>query len=154
MRGKDDARFRPQRSRARIRQPHAAARRFMIQTSLEIPVPAAVAWRLLTDTEAWPRWGPSVRAVDAPARHVGPGMRGRGRSTLGPWLRFEITRWQAGVRWVWRVAGVAASGHVVEPIGPARCRVAFVVPPWAPFYVPVCRAALRRLHDLALAESD
>jgi hypothetical protein len=25
-------------------------------------------WRLLTDTQAWPRRGPSVLAVDAPAR--------------------------------------------------------------------------------------
>jgi hypothetical protein len=123
----------------------------MIEASLDIPVPAAVAWRLLTDTEAWPRWGPSVRAVDAPTRHIGPDTRGRVQTALGPWLPFEITHWQPGVRWDWRVAGVPATGHVVTPLGPSRCRVAFAVPPWAPFYVPVCRAALRRLRDLALA---
>jgi Polyketide cyclase / dehydrase and lipid transport len=126
----------------------------MIRTGLEIPAAAAVAWRLLIDTEAWPRWGPSVIAVDAPARHIGPAMSGRVQTALGPWLPFEITDWHAGVRWSWRVAGVPATGHVVESLGPGRCRVAFTIPIWAPFYVPVCRAALRRLRDLALAEAD
>lgn len=124
----------------------------MIQTHLEIPAPAAVAWRLLTDTEAWPRWGPSVRAVDAPARYIGPGLRGRVRTAAGLWLPFEITDWEAGARWGWRVASVPATGHIVTSIGPDRCRVTFAVPSWAPFYVPVCRTALRRLRDLA-AES-
>jgi len=123
----------------------------MTQTSLEIPVPAAVAWRLLTDTQAWPRWGPSVLAVDAPTRFIGPGMRGRVRTALGLWLPFEITDWQAGRRWGWRVAGLPATGHIVATIGPTRCRVTFTVPAWAPFYVPVCRAALRRLREFALA---
>ena len=127
----------------------------MIQTGLEIPVPAAVAWRLLTDTEAWPRWGPSVRAVDAPARLIGPGMRGRVRTALGLWFPFEISDWQAGCRWGWRVAGLPATGHIVAAVGPARCRVTFTIPSWAPFYVPVCRAALRRMRHLALAaEAD
>jgi len=116
-----------------------------------MPVPAAVAWQLLTDTEAWPRWGPSVLAVDAPARLIGPGMRGRVQTALGLWLPFEITDWQAGSRWGWRVAGLPATGHIVAAVGPARCRVTFTIPKWALFYVPVCRAALRRLLDLALA---
>jgi len=126
----------------------------MIEAILEIPVPAAVAWWLLTDTEAWPRWGPSVIAVDAPARRIGPGMRGRVKTAPGPWLPFEITDWQAGRRWSWRVAGVPATGHAVEPLAPGRCRVAFTIPIWAPFYAPVCRAALRRLRELALAEAN
>jgi hypothetical protein len=123
----------------------------MIQTHLEIPVPAAVAWRLLTDTEAWPLWGPSVRAVDAPMRRIGPGLRGRVRTALGVWLPFEVTRWEPGTRWDWRVAGIPATAHVVAPIEPDRCRVTFLIPPWAPFYVPVCRLALRRLLDLSVA---
>jgi hypothetical protein len=129
-----------------------ARRRQMIEAALEIPAPAAVAWRLLTDTEAWPRWGPSVLAVDAPARFICPGVRGRVRTRLGLWLPFEITDWQAGCRWAWRVAGLPATGHVVAAVGPARCRVTFTIPTWAPFYVPVCRVALRRLGGLALAE--
>lgn len=123
----------------------------MLQTELEIAVPAAVAWRLLIDTEAWPAWGPSVRAVDAPVRFIGPGLHGRVQTTPGLWLPFEITEWQAGRHWAWRVAGMPATGHIVAATGAARCRVTFTVPTWAPFYVPVCRVALGRLCDLALA---
>lgn len=123
----------------------------MLQTALDIAVPAAVAWRLLIDTEAWPRWGPSVGAVDAPARLAGPGLRGRVQTTPGLWLPFEITTWRDSHEWAWRVAGVPATGHLVVPLGRARCRVVFAVPAWAPLYLPVCGMALRRLHDLALA---
>jgi hypothetical protein len=43
----------------------------------------------------------------------------------------------------------------VAEVGPAKCRVAFEIPTWAPFHVPVCRAALRRLHKIALvADAD
>jgi len=121
----------------------------MPQTSLELPASAASAWRLLTDTEAWPRWGPSVRAVDAPARFIGPGLRGRVQTTVGLWLPFEITRWEDGRAWHWRVGGVPATGHLVEPLGHGRCRVTFTVPVWAPLYLPVCRLALQRLRALA-----
>ena len=121
----------------------------MIEASLEIPVPAAVAWRLLTDTEAWPRWGPSVRAVEAPSRHIERGLRGRVRTTPGLWLPFEITHWRADHEWAWKVGAVPATGHIVEAIGPARCRVTFTVPSWAPLYLPVCRLALHRLRELA-----
>jgi len=93
---------------------------------------------------------PSTRRRATSAR----GCAGGSRQALGSWLRFEITDWEAGRRWSWRVVGVPATDHVVEPLGPGRCRVAFAVPRWAPFYLPVCRAALRRLRDIALAEAD
>jgi hypothetical protein len=117
--------------------------------ALELPVPAAVAWDLLTDTESWPHWGPSVRAVQAPRRRIGPGMRGRVCTPLGIWLPFEVTHWQDGSAWSWRVAGIEATGHVVAPVGRHHCRVTFTVPSWAPFYLPVCRSALQRLRRLA-----
>lgn len=110
---------------------------------------ADVAWRLLTDTEAWPRWGPSVRAVDAPARFIDAGMRGRVQTVAGLWLPFEVTAWEPGRSWSWRVAGVAATGHRVVPVDLRACQVEFTVPAWAPFYLPVCAAALRRLDRLA-----
>lgn len=56
-----------------------------------IPLRAAVAWRLLIDTNEWRRWGPIVRAVDAPERRVGLGMHGRVHALGGIWLPFEIT---------------------------------------------------------------
>jgi hypothetical protein len=121
----------------------------MLKVTATIDAPAAVAWALLTDTHAWPHWGPSVRKVDAPARFIAAGTRGRVQTTPGPRLPFEITEWQEGTYWRWRVAGVAATGHRVTPTGPQRCDLTFTVPSWAPFYVPVCRLALRRLAALA-----
>lgn len=90
----------------------------MLQVTATIDAPAAVAWALLTDTHAWPHWGPSVRKVDAPARLI--------------------------------AAGIPATGHRVTPTGPQRCDLTFTIPSWAPFYVPVCRLALRRLAALAV----
>jgi len=116
---------------------------------LEIAAPASVAWRLLVDTHEWPRWGPSVRAVAAPARCIGPGVHGRVQTAAGLWLPFQITDWRPERYWAWRVGGVAATGHGVEPIDPRRCRVCFLIPRWAPFYRPICRQALRRIAALA-----
>jgi hypothetical protein len=121
----------------------------MLEVTDTVRASAADAWRLLTDTQAWPRWGPSVRAVEAPARFIAPGMRGRVQTAPGLWLPFEITDWQADRHWAWKVAGIPATGHTVTPTGPEACRVTFTIPAWAPFYLPVCRAALRKLNALA-----
>ncbi|UHD17889.1 SRPBCC family protein [Thiocapsa bogorovii] len=121
----------------------------MNQVSRIIEAPAGVAWRILTDTREWPIWGPSVRAVDVPADLIGPGMRGRIQTPVGLWLPFEIIRWEPEHAWAWRVAGVEATGHRVDPLGPGRCRVTFEIPRWAPLYRLVCDAALRRIEERA-----
>jgi len=123
----------------------------MHSVSLDINAPAHIAWRLLIDTVEWPRWGPSVRAVDAPQRLIGPGIRGRIQTPPGLWLPFEITAWQAGEEWAWRVAGIEATGHRVECLGAERCRVSFLVPRWAPLYRPICASALRKIAERAKA---
>ena len=122
----------------------------MLEVSATIASSAAVAWGLLTDTHAWPQWGPSVRAVDSPARVITAGTRGRVQTTVGLWVPFEITDWEEGACWAWRVAGVPATGHRVTPVAATSSRVVFLIPRWAPFYRPVCRAALRRLNALAV----
>ncbi len=121
----------------------------MLEVAATLNSPAAVAWQLLTDTHTWPEWGPSVRAVAAPTRFITAGTRGRVQTTPGLWLPFAITDWEEGRAWGWRVAGVPATGHRVTPLTTSSCRVAFTIPRWAPFYVPVCRLALRRLEVLA-----
>lgn len=126
----------------------------MLEVAATLEVPAAVAWRLLTDTHDWPQWGPSVRAVDAPARFIAAGMRGRVQTTPGVWLPFEITEWEEGRCWAWRVGGIPATGHRVTPVTASSCRVTFTIPRWAPFYVPVCRTALRRIESLASSPDD
>jgi uncharacterized protein YndB with AHSA1/START domain len=52
-------------------------------TTGQIPAPASIVWRILTDTHAWPRWGPSVRAVKAPHRYIEPGDEGRVQTAVG-----------------------------------------------------------------------
>jgi uncharacterized protein YndB with AHSA1/START domain len=103
------------------------------------------AWELLSNTARWPDWGPSVVAVEPAAARVEPGLRGRVRTIAGFSLPFEITAVEAGRSWRWRVAGIAATGHRVERLGPDRCRVVFEVPRWAAPYAIVCRVALRRM---------
>jgi uncharacterized protein YndB with AHSA1/START domain len=124
-----------------------------MDVAAEIDAPSELVWRLLASTSRWPEWGPSVLAVDPRARLVEPGLRGRVRTRLGFWLPFEVTEVDPGRAWRWRVAGVAATGHRVEPLGPRRCRAVFEVPWWAASYGLVCRAALRRLSRLAAPET-
>lgn len=120
----------------------------MLEVSADIASSSAIAWALLTDTHAWSQWGPSVRAVDAPQRFISAGTRGRVQTMPGLWLPFEITDWEEGRVWAWRVGGIPATGHRVTPVTASSCRVAFLIPRWAPFYVPVCRIALHRIASL------
>jgi len=106
--------------------------------------PSQLAWSVLTDVATWPRWGPSVTAVRLDGQELGPEATGQVRTPVGLWLPFAITRWDEGHRWGWRVAGVPATGHRVEPDGQG-CRIAFEVPVLAAPYVVACRIALRRL---------
>ena len=125
-----------------------------METTARICADSATVWRLLTDTRQWPRWGPSVRAVDCPDRFVGPGSRGRVQTALGLWLPFQITDFEEDAAWSWVVAGIPATGHRVQAIDPDSCRLTFTVPSWAPFYLPVCAAAIRRIGRLAQRDDN
>jgi hypothetical protein len=115
-------------------------------------------WDVLVDTEAWPRWGPTVSAVDleegdgaGPAgTRVRLGTRGRVRTPVGLWLPFEVTEWVEGERWAWRVAGVPATSHAVRPTA-TGAEVVMAVPWWAPAYLAVCEVGVRRVARLAEA---
>lgn len=71
------------------------------------------------------------------------------RTAAGVSLPFAVTRFDDGRRWAWRVAGVTATDHRVEP-SPGGSTVTFGVPWWAPGYLAVCAIALRRIERLAL----
>ena len=109
------------------------------------------AWDLLTDTDRWPDWGPSVRGVECDRRYIEAGTTGRVRVPGGLELPFRITAC-APYRWTWRVARVPATGHRVDP--PAgestadRCRVGFELPVLAAGYAPVCLRALDCVESL------
>jgi uncharacterized protein YndB with AHSA1/START domain len=119
-----------------------------METSVEIPAPAAAAWKLLTDTSRWPEWGPSVCRVESAQQYIGPGSTGRVRTIIGVWLPFRVTQFVAGHRWDWEVAGIPATGHRVESLGPDRCRVVFQVPLLATPYLAVCRLAAHRIRNI------
>jgi hypothetical protein len=120
----------------------------------DIAAPAHVSWHLLTDVTQWPEWGPSVRSARLHEDGFGLGSTGVVSTVLGVDLPFEITAFDPGVRWAWKVAGVPATDHTVTALGPDRSRVGFGVPSIAAPYLAVCRRALTRLEGLALAAPE
>lgn len=116
--------------------------------SRRIDAPAATVWRILTDLDQWPLWGPSVRHAELAggARELGRGVRGTVWTAIGIPMPFEITEFDPGRRWNWSVAGVPATGHEVIPVGDC-CIARFEVPRWAVPYLTVCSIALSRIAD-------
>ena len=117
-------------------------------------------WKIITDTHQWPRWGPSVQRVESPNRFIQKGDRGRVKTAAGIWLPFEITEFEPERYWAWKVAGVRATGHRVEPVGnagsdpdePGGCRLIFEAPAIAFPYLSVCRWAAGRIRRMAEAD--
>ena len=124
----------------------------MLPVSRTMAVPASSAWDLLVDTHKWSQWGPSVRAVELAGGRLGIGSHGRVQTPFGVWLPFQVTQFEEGRSWAWKVAGVPATTHKVEDhrIG---CKVTFGVPLLAGPYVLLCGAALKRIEQLAMARS-
>lgn len=109
----------------------------------------SVVWDLLTDLDCWHHWGPSVRDARLDGESFQAGATGTVTTVLGVELPFEITSYSEGERWAWKVLGVPATDHTVEPLGSDRCRVSFGVPWPAGPYGVVCRLALGRIETMA-----
>jgi len=120
--------------------------------SLELPADAGDVWELFADTRRWPEWGPSVSDVRSEERYVREGLEGQVKVLGAAWVPFEVTT-AAERRWTWAVAGIPATGHRVETVGPGRSRAVFELSPLAAGYVPVCQRALKRM-EAALADDD
>lgn len=103
-------------------------------------------WTVLTDTERWPEWGPSVSDVRSDNRVIRAGTTGSVRVAGGPWVPFEVTSCEE-YRWTWRVARIPATGHSVAPVD-GGSRVAFEIPLLAGGYAVVCNRALERIAAL------
>jgi len=104
-------------------------------------------WDLLTDTDCWSDWGPSVTAVETESRHITDGTAGRVRAAGVVWLPFEVTACTP-YRWTWNVARLPATGHFAEERTTGSV-VGFEIPPLATGYAPVCARACRRIAAIA-----
>jgi uncharacterized protein YndB with AHSA1/START domain len=122
--------------------------RLTLDVGTHIDAPVSHVWRLITDTQTWTHWGPSLKEVDSPERFIRAGLTGHIRTPFGVWAPFTIETFEPEQYWDWRVGGVAATGHRVDPRGPDQCRLTFIVPVWAAGYTVVCRVALNRIKRL------
>jgi uncharacterized protein YndB with AHSA1/START domain len=122
----------------------------MLTVDRTIAAPPAVVWGLLVDLRAWPQWGPTIRgaALDRPHSELALHATGTVQTSLLVAVPFEVTEFDAGRQWGWRVAGVPATRHRVEPLGDGS-RATIAVPWWAAAYLAVCAIALRRIDDMA-----
>lgn len=119
-----------------------------MKTSIEIPAPAAAVWNLLIDTSRWAAWGPSVTGVESAEQYIGHGSTGRVRTIFGVWLPFRVTTFVDEQRWDLEIAGIPATRHLVESLGPDRCRLSFEVPLLAFPYLVVCRVAVVSIRNM------
>jgi len=75
--------------------PAPLAHRFVLISRWRLDCPAAAAWDLLTDLEAWPRWWPEVLQAEvlhrAPVGQPGTRARLTWRTRLGYRLQIAVT---------------------------------------------------------------
>lgn len=124
----------------------------MLSVDRYIAAPPSVVWNVLIDLDAWPQWGPTVSAawLDPPYTRLDLNVTGTVRTAVGLAAPFVITEFEPGRHWGWKVAGIPATHHRVEPVG-ADTRASMAVPWWAPGYLSVCAIALRRIERIAAA---
>jgi hypothetical protein len=117
-------------------------------------VPAEDVWDFITDTTRWPKWGPSVTAVDCEERFIRKGSRGRLRIPFGIWIPFVITDYEDKKYWSWSIRGIRATGHRIEHLGEGICTLIFEVPALAAPYLIICWIAIRRIQNLLKRERN
>lgn len=122
----------------------------MLSVDRVIAAPPSVVWSVLVDLDAWPRWGPTVSGgrLDPPHTRLQLGVTGSVQTALGITAPFVITEFEPGRHWAWKVAGIPATHHRVEPAG-NYSRASMAVPWWATAYLSVCALALRRIDVIA-----
>jgi len=129
-------------------------RPMFVEVSRIIAAPSEVVWELITDTRRWREWGPSVVDVRCSDRFIKQGSSGQVKTIIGIWLPFTIADYEHDKRWSWIVAGIQATGHRIESIGAAHCRLTFEVPWFALPYLFVCMLAESRIAKILRKQGD
>jgi hypothetical protein len=105
-------------------------------------------WDIITDTDKWPQWGPTVKQVRFPERFIRKGAKGKVLTSINIWLPFEIVDYEHARLWTWKVASVNATGHRIQAVDARSCDLWFDVPLMAAPYTLICRMALARIEKL------
>jgi len=120
----------------------------MLTVDRVVAAPPSAVWQVLIDLKAWPRWGPTVSGAElTDSDELALGVHGRVFTPVGVPLPFTITEFEPGRRWAWRVAGVPATAHGVDPVE-SGTRVWMSAPVLAAPYAPVLGIALRRIDRM------
>jgi hypothetical protein len=121
----------------------------MLTADRVVAAPPAAVWALLVDLDAWPRWGPTIRRARLDEPHTELGLRATGtvQTSLLVAVPFVVTEFDPGRHWAWKVAGVPATHHRVDPVGDGA-RVSIAVPWWSAPYLTVCSVAVRRIEKM------
>lgn len=119
------------------------------------PRAADDVWDRYVRPRCWPRWAPQIRSVDYPGETLHPGTTGVVHGPAGLRARFQIIAVDPAVplrSWTWSVSAAGLHltlRHTVEPFRTGT-RTGLTVEGPAPVvlaYLPIARAALRRLVD-------
>ena len=113
-----------------------------------LSAPLEDAWEILTDTNRWTDWGPSITSVDCADRYIKAGTQGKIKVYPGIWAPFVITSFKDRRFWSWEIWGIHATGHRVEPLDHFRCNLFFEVPALAAPYLLICWIAIRNIRTL------
>ncbi|OBK15776.1 polyketide cyclase [Mycobacterium asiaticum] len=121
----------------------------MLSVHRVIAAPPQALWELLVDLDAWPQWGPTIaRAeLDRPYQELELGATGTVQTPVLVGVPFVVTEFDPGRFWAWKVAGIPATSHRVDPTEQGA-RVTMAVPWWAAPYLSVCSVALRRMEKM------
>ena len=119
-----------------------------IEISRNIHTSIGELWDLITDTERWVAWGPSIRDVESSDQFIRKGSLGRIKIIIGLWINFRVTDFEAGRYWSWSIAGINATGHRIDVLNSNECRLVFEVPWFAAPYIIICHLALNRIASI------
>jgi hypothetical protein len=124
--------------------------------TIDIPASAAATWAVVEDVVAYPHWAPTFQAVEL----EGPmrvGTRARITQPRRGTATFRIQVLEPGRRFQWgagRAVWVQSADHVVEPTGPASCRVTLTFEMTGLLGEPAARLAVRAVRGMVDQEAE